>query len=347
RVSSNLSRKTGFATTIGKVGKQNANDISGWLFVDLEYWISTNSTLAKMFAEVSKKDLSVGCVLYKTSNGVFEFKGRVAGQGFFENELALLNLAPELVGLSPVLDDGWTSRGGLKVRKENVLPAVANLFDRVIGEGEVGLFDAVIDDLRDEPDGPQIDIRKDLVGRIKSDCYFVSDRATNRLCILIPVANSLRVSHAIDAFYKDDPKADKIRLTSFTGWNVQPIGDSAIGIRSPYIIGLWRNYIIVASDKNSIRKLQLRKEPFGLGNNQKYDVDNELHSFAYELNLNRFFSSLDRNDLASLFGKTRNPESIQDVWNRFRKLRKNLNSEALLLNAVTESNGLRFFGVIR
>ena len=54
------------------------------------------------------------------------------------------------------------------------------LFDAYYGEGDAGTFDDIIKGLRDDPNGPRLDVGKDIIGKLGKRVTLLADAKTHR-----------------------------------------------------------------------------------------------------------------------------------------------------------------------
>jgi hypothetical protein len=102
----------------------------------------------------------------------------------------------------------------------------AGIFDEIVGDGEKGTFKEVIDDLRDNPKGPRIDLRKDIVGQLGevvtliSDCELPLTATSERAAVVFTVKDEKTVADAIRRAVEDDPKVKKTTVSGRTVWEL-------------------------------------------------------------------------------------------------------------------------------
>jgi len=102
--------------------------------------------------------------------------------------------------------------------------AAEPLVDDVVGDK--GVYDDVIASLKEDPDGPQIDVEKDLVdcltGRITVITDHVDPRDTDaeRLVIAIEVADQARVAETIAKVMNADSDMRKVEINGHVAWEL-------------------------------------------------------------------------------------------------------------------------------
>lgn len=105
----------------------------------------------------------------------------------------------------------------------------SGIFDQVAADGEKGSFKEVLDDLRDNPKGPRVDFRKDIVGQlgevatIFTDCQQPINRTSERAAVIFTVKDEKAISEAIHRAVKDDPKVRKrTEIPGKVVWEIIP-----------------------------------------------------------------------------------------------------------------------------
>jgi hypothetical protein len=114
---------------------------------------------------------------------------------------------------------GWTS---LQFDMGNAFVAVESLVDDIVGEK--GVYDDVIASVKEDPDGPQIDLEKDLVACLGTGVTIISDHATpidtdsDRLVIVVETVDPERVAATIAKSMSIDPDRAKIEVHGHVAW---------------------------------------------------------------------------------------------------------------------------------
>ena len=100
------------------------------------------------------------------------------------------------------------------------------LFDELFGQGEAGVWQEVLDGLKDDPKGPQIDLREELIKHLGQRVSMLTDyqlpitTTSERLLFAIEVKNAKAVAAAIEKLFKNDPTSSGAKRpgTSFGRW---------------------------------------------------------------------------------------------------------------------------------
>jgi hypothetical protein len=100
------------------------------------------------------------------------------------------------------------------------------LFDALYGDGEKGAFDDVLRDLRYDPDGPRVDLRKEVVDQLQSPLFFLTDLAPKttreRRLVAARVKQDKVVAGALNKLFKDDKSARKLAFGDHGLWEILP-----------------------------------------------------------------------------------------------------------------------------
>jgi hypothetical protein len=100
------------------------------------------------------------------------------------------------------------------------------IFDEIAGDGEKGTYKEVIDDLRDNPKGPRVDLRKEIVGQVGeavtvlSDCVQPLSPTSERAVAVFTVKDEKVVAAAIRRAVEDDPKVKKTIVDGHVVWEL-------------------------------------------------------------------------------------------------------------------------------
>jgi hypothetical protein len=106
----------------------------------------------------------------------------------------------------------------------NAFQSVESLVDDVVGEK--GVFDDVIASLKEDPDGPQIDVEKDLVACLGKRVSVISDYATpistdcERLVIAIEAVDAEKVAATVAKSMATDPDMQRVESGEHVIWEM-------------------------------------------------------------------------------------------------------------------------------
>ena len=103
-------------------------------------------------------------------------------------------------------------------------------FDHKYAEGEEGVFDDVLLDILEEPDGPQIDVRKELIQQLSTPTTMATfspetDLSAGSQVVAMPVADSATVERAVRRMLEGDPDVQPQSLGERTAWVFRNLAD--------------------------------------------------------------------------------------------------------------------------
>ena len=109
----------------------------------------------------------------------------------------------------------------------DILGAFDNLgptFDQLVGEGETGVWDDVLGSLKDDPNGPQIDLRSELIAHLGQRVTTIRDyrlpitTTSERLLFAIEARNEAAVAAGIKKMLQDDPTIERREFEGLDIW---------------------------------------------------------------------------------------------------------------------------------
>ncbi len=109
---------------------------------------------------------------------------------------------------------------------------VEGIFDEVAGQ--TGTFDAVIEGIQDDPLGPQIDIKNDVMPYLTSEIYSASDCVepitpdSKRSLIAIRITDAGKLSAVLERAMKNEPHATSVEYKDHKIWKVSHQDDEDI-----------------------------------------------------------------------------------------------------------------------
>jgi hypothetical protein len=116
---------------------------------------------------------------------------------------------------------GWTS---LQFDLRNAFVTAESLVDDIVGEK--GVYDDVIASVKEDPDGPQIDLEKDLVTCLGNRVTLITDHATpigtdsERMVIAVEAVDPARVAATVAKSMSIDPDMAKIDVQGNVAWEL-------------------------------------------------------------------------------------------------------------------------------
>lgn len=120
--------------------------------------------------------------------------------------------------------------------------ASKTLVDEWVGEPGGGVFQEVLDSLRDAKDGPRVDLEKDLVGNLGTRVSLITDYETpigpksERWVAAVEASDAKTVTVALEKAMKDEPGVRKRQVEGWTVWEVteqQPTQTEELVIEVP------------------------------------------------------------------------------------------------------------------
>jgi len=131
---------------------------------------------------------------------------------------------PNVAGLAPApwVPEGSASWMSLQWDIANAFNSMQPLVDDIVGEE--GVFDDVIASLEDDPDGPQIDVRGDLIKHLGSRCVVASDHMSpvdpdcERMLIAIETSDPDAVSAVIAKGMKTEANVRQVNVGDHVIW---------------------------------------------------------------------------------------------------------------------------------
>lgn len=129
----------------------------------------------------------------------------------------------------PVVPQSWVPRDvsswiAMQWDVQTAFASAESLVDDVVGEK--GVFDDVIASLKEDPDGPQIDVERDLVAALGKRMTVVSDYVepldieSERLVIAIEAVDPERVAQTVAKSMATDPDMQKVEFNGHVIWEL-------------------------------------------------------------------------------------------------------------------------------
>jgi len=116
---------------------------------------------------------------------------------------------------------GWVA---LQWDVQTAFNSAESLIDDIVGEK--GVFDDVITSIKDEPDGPQIDLEKDLVAHLGRRVSVITDHVepistdSERLAIAVELTDEERVAASVAKIMNADSDMQKITIGDHVAWEL-------------------------------------------------------------------------------------------------------------------------------
>jgi hypothetical protein len=224
------------------------------------------------------QSLAGGCWILPRDGVEFEIVGGVSGAVHSERAVGLVEFAaPQPLNVAAWLGPEIASVTSWRWDFSSAMRSFGSLFDEWTDPGPdgEGLFRDLLDGLRDDPEGPQVDLRADVftwlgprVTRIVPAAGADSQRqrGPSRELYEIECRDAARVERALTRFYEGDPSVERQDLAGSVLWSVgenQTIfvegeGESLSGWRA---IALEGERMVLGSDPELVRWAIARSDP--------------------------------------------------------------------------------------
>jgi hypothetical protein len=123
---------------------------------------------------------------------------------------------------------------------------VGPIFDQIVGEGEEGVWEDVLDSLKNDPEGPQIDLRTELIAYLGQRVMMISSYEepvgpqSERLLFAIEVRDPERVAQALRKTLESDKEIERRQLGNLVIWETvrkQPEAVRSVRLEMPTLPG--------------------------------------------------------------------------------------------------------------
>ena len=178
-----------------------------------------------------------------------------------------------------------TSCGFANIQLNRFLENYSTLFDAMYGEGETGVFVAVLDDLRQRNDGPKVDVQSELFSLLQSPVYFatVQGEASAPRIIAVKSNQPDRVAATVTRLFQGDSRAVNQSGAGHVTWKVNPIEDG-YGIKEPFVISVRDGILFVAPNSGVIDYLMKQSGSIGA-----FESEQGNASFGYRVDFDKLF----------------------------------------------------------
>lgn len=103
----------------------------------------------------------------------------------------------------------------------------APIFDETVGEGEPGVWDDVVQSLEDDPNGPKINLKRDMIAHLATRATVISDYELpispdcERMLIAVEAKNAAALADAIRKSMEPDPSVIKREFEGHVIWEIR------------------------------------------------------------------------------------------------------------------------------
>ena len=132
------------------------------------------------------------------------------------------NATRQPISAWPTADTGAFFRVNWDI--ESAFWSAESLVNDALGED---LFRPMIEGIRDDPEGPQIDVAKDFLPNLDDEVILVTDNTTpvgpdsDRMLVAIRIKNADVVAKVVEKAMKVEPDATKLEIPEFDVWQVE------------------------------------------------------------------------------------------------------------------------------
>ncbi len=359
-----------FIATVGKA----AGEVSGslfWMFVDPLALsddrdakpIGNTKLKFPEFARLEKFDTlqalgGVGTV--SANNPKMQMLGFIHAQRPFQRGMRMLDLRNEKSKAKPEWLGNGLSHGFLNVHTDRFLESSSTVFDTVVGEGEQGIFEVVLDDLLNDPKGPRVDISNEIMKHLVSPIYFstLPNTADGQTVFAIQTSDAATVRRAFEKIFAGDPQAKRFEEQGIVGWQVRPKRDQRSNSRSSngdFAVVLQNGFLIYGPNMKAIQSAWKRSgaKPESWFTPANTKLLGDKYCFAYSCDLRQLIGS--RHDelkngrsaggLGALLRLSNLDKSLprmnRSAWPSFESLPNHIRSRLKLLGT-TDVDGFKF-----
>jgi hypothetical protein len=116
----------------------------------------------------------------------------------------------------------------------NAFDNIGPLFDELVGQGDTGVWQEVLDGLKKDPNGPRIDLRNELVAHLGNRISVMADyqvpitTSSERLLFAIETKDDKAVAQALDKMLKNDKEMQQTKLGDHVVWESVPEEKAAV-----------------------------------------------------------------------------------------------------------------------
>ncbi len=157
---------------------------------------------------------------------------------------------------------GWSTRClTLSLNMPDVLSALSSVFDHVSGKS--GDLDAVVDALRDDPEGPKADIRRDLIDNLTGRLFVVGAgpasgrEEAGRSLLAFKCRDEKRLNECVGRLMANDDTIHSLTIGGVSGWRIAPSGKRASYEVKPLptIVAVAKGYLLIANDEDLMQSI--------------------------------------------------------------------------------------------
>jgi hypothetical protein len=164
---------------------------------------------------------------FKSEGYEFVHRTAVYAPGPYEKAMKMLvlpNQAQKAFEPQPWVPRDIATYSTLYFDIANAFKNFGSLFDELFGQGETGWWDEVKQGLRDDPNGPMIDLEKELIRHLGQRVSMLTDyqlpitTTSERLLFTIETKDPKAVAVALEKMIKNDPTAKRREINGQVIW---------------------------------------------------------------------------------------------------------------------------------
>jgi hypothetical protein len=364
KATSSLSMTERFGKTIER-SKQIERSHSFWLYVDpiqiakLHNGNRQNKkpkldafSIAMREGVDAIQSIGIVATMRPESKGA-SLQGYILAARPFERGMRLFNLTAQTSDLkrSNSILSSFVSRGELAIDWSSVLTNFSTVFDSIAGEGEEGVFELVLDDLKNSSDGPKLDLQVGLMDQLQGPLIFGSSKQNPHATVFaVSCKNTKKLVESLVKFYNDDPQATRISDRAYPVWAITPVGDTSK--TNQYFVAVYQDHfwytrtieaIATASTENSVNTISVESS-IRQSNSLKYQLD-------FESLLEMRYAEIRRGKLTGLLGlATQAEKAVQRSDRRklppLEKVKPYFNGQ-LFITGQNREDGFQISGTIK
>lgn len=224
---------------------------------------------------------------FDTNNRNVVFLGEILADKPFRRGMRLANLSNSSSRSLPGWAENGTSSGFLNLKMNEFTNSFSTVFEALAADGEEDIFAAVLDDLKNDPNGPNIDIDKEIVGSLGTPACFSTTLFKGKPSTLIgiPLKDRDSVVNALTRFYQGDQNASKIK-SKWTAWKVEPLESIKTNSSQPYVIAVTDDQLFLCADISIVEQaLQSGSSPYQIKETVEDNGRTSEYCFGYRLKL--------------------------------------------------------------
>lgn len=232
-----LGKLTAFQTTTAAAEAELTGGHARWFAEPLAFWEALRIFYGEKPREkvdrlqVFKKEGFTalqgigGAIVLSTGANELLARGYVHAPGPFQRAARMLDL-PNMPVVDPPV---WVSRQvarclALSVKFPQAFDAYPTLFDSLYGDGKPNVFGDLMKRTRDDPDGPQVDVRKQLVAPLQGPLWLLGlrpEKATGLEWLRgVTIPSEKSYADALGRLFDEDEQVKTLKVDGTKAWRI-------------------------------------------------------------------------------------------------------------------------------